>query len=289
MNFEAFKRDIRENGWQVLGAEVYENGVLTHAFGDTEQTRHPVYSITKALTSLAVGMARDEGKIELTANILDCLPAEPVEKMTGRQRETYRTITLRRLLTMSVAGYPFRPEGENWLDFSLAVPLPDPETPRFEYSNIPAYLMGVAAACAVGEDLKEYLNRKLFRPLGIEDPPCRHSPEGYFYGASGVELTVHELSRLGLLILNGGMYAGRRIVSEAYVREMSAVQQMNREGGYGYFLWKYRDGCSMNGKWGQKCYILPGENKVIAFLAHMEQGSDPVRESMERHLLEKKP
>ena len=288
MDFDAFQRDILENGWRVFGAEVYENGRLTHAFGDTNQTRHPIYSVTKSVTSLAVGIARDEGKIGLEANILRCLPGRTAEKMTGAQRDRYRTITLRRLLTMSVSGYPFRPEGENWLDFSLAVPLADPETPRFEYSNIPAYLVSAAAACAVGEDLKEYLNRKLFRPLGIQDPPCQYSPEGYFYGATGIELTVHELSRLGLLILNGGVYEGKRIVSEEYVREMTAVQQMTREGGYGYFLWKYRDGCSMNGKWGQKCYVLPGENRVIAFLAHMEDGSDPVRESMERHLLDKK-
>ena len=62
MDFDAFQRDILENGWRVFGAEVYENGRLTHAFGDTNQTRHPIYSITKSVTSLAVGIARTRGR-----------------------------------------------------------------------------------------------------------------------------------------------------------------------------------------------------------------------------------
>ncbi|MBO4925480.1 MAG: serine hydrolase [Clostridia bacterium] len=285
MNYAGFAGDIRRNGWQVYGAEVYENGALTWRFGDTEETRYPIYSATKTVTALAVGLAAEEGKLRLSDCILDHLPEEAARCMEDAQRAAYRHVTLRRLLTMSVAGYPFRPEGESWLRFSLGVPLPDAETPRFEYSNIPAYLAGVAAARAVGEDLYAYLDRRLFAPLGIIRPPCARCPEGYFYGATGLELTVNELSRLGRLIYQGGVWEGRRIVPEKWIREMSSVQQMNREGGYGYFLWIYRSGCSMNGKWGQKCYILPREGKLITFLSHLEEGSDAVRESMERHLL----
>jgi len=285
MDFGGFVGDIRAKGWQVFGAEAYENGALARSFGDTRQERHPIYSVTKAITSLAVGMAADAGKLRLEDGILRYLPEKAVGALTPEKKAAYRWITLRRLMSMSVAGYPFRVEGGDWLKYSLGVPLDRPDEPAFVYSNIPAYLAGVAAACAVGEDLYDYLNRKLFSPLGIPDPPCQRSPEGYFYGASGVELTVNELSRIGLLIYHGGVYDGNRIVSEAYIREASSVQQTNREGGYGYFLWKYRDGCSMNGKWGQKCYILPREGKLITFLSCMEEGSDPVRESMESHLL----
>ena len=285
MDFSGFERDIRKKDWQVHGVEVYENDALVWHYGDTEKMRYPLFSITKSVTALAVGMAADEGKIRIDDSVLKYLPEKVVGALRKKQRETYRTITLRRLLTMSVAGYPFRPEGDDWLRFSLGVRLPDAETPRFEYSNIPAYLAGVAAAHAVGEDLYAYLDRRLFAPLGIVRPPCARCPEGYFYGATGLELTVNELSRLGRLIYQGGVWEGRRIVPEGWIREMCSVQQMNREGGYGYFLWIYRSGCSMNGKWGQKCYILPREGKLITFLSHLEEGSDAVRESMERHLL----
>ena len=284
--FGAFVNEIQANGWRVHGVEVYHGGALAHRWGDTERNRYPVYSVTKTITSLAAGMAADEGKLDLDASVLTYLPPETVQTMPDSQRETYRLITLKRLLSMSVGGYPFRPEGESWLKDALKVPLEHPETPVFEYSNISAYLVGVAAACAVKEDLYQYLNRRLFAPLAIDHPPCGRCPDGWFYGASQMALTVNELSRVGLLLANGGEYGGKRIVSEAYVLEATSVQQMNREGGYGYFLWKYRDGFSINGKWGQKCYVLPEKKLMITYLSDMEQGSGAIKTSMEKWLLD---
>ena len=62
---------------------------------------------------------------------------------------------------------------------------------------------------------------------------------------------------------------------------------MNREGGYGYFLWKYRDGFRVSGKWGQKCFVLPKQKLIVTFLGHMPDGSDGLMNSMEKHLLGK--
>lgn len=285
MNFQAFVDDIRNNQWPVYGVEVYQNGSVLHQYGDTTEVRYPIYSATKTITSLAVGMAVDEGMMALDRCVLEDLPEWAVEQMGESQRRIYQPVTLKRLLTMSVAGYPFRPSGESWLLNALRCPLSAPEKPVFEYSNISAYLAGTAAACAVGENLYPYLNRKLFRPLEIIDPPCGFCPDGYFYGASHMELTVNELSRIGLLLANGGIFNGKRIVSEAYIKAATSIQQMNREGGYGYLIWKYRDGFSINGKWGQKCYILPRQGLMITYLAHMEHGSGLLKASMEKHLL----
>lgn len=285
MDFEAFERDVRAHGWPVYGAEVWQDGQRLHGFGDTAQHRYPIYSATKTITAIAAGMAQSEGRIALDRCVLDDLPGQVVAAMPSAQRELYRTITLKRLMTMSVAGYPFRPEGDSWLAYSLSCPLESPRQAAFHYSNIPAYLVGVAVACAVDEPLDSYLTRKLFVPLGIDAPPMAYCPEGWFYGASGMSLTVSELSRIGLLLMAGGMYGGQRLLPEAFVQEATSVQQMNREGGYGYFLWKYRDGFSINGKWGQKCYVLPARGLVITHLAHMEDGSAAIRDSMERHIL----
>ena len=284
MDFDGFVRDIRENRWQVYGVEVYENGVLACRWGDTD-TRYPIYSVTKSLVSLAVGMAVDEGKMDVGKSVLRYLPKETVSVLPKNQRAVYEKIPVRQLLSMSVRGYPFRPEGENWLEHALRLPLQDAETPAFDYSNVSAYLVGVAAACALDTDLYACLKRRVFEPLGIADPPYLRSPEGYFYGASGMELSVSELSRLGLMLSQGGVWRGERIVSAEYLREATSVQQMNREGGYGYFFWKYRGGFSMNGKWGQKCYVLPKQKRIVTFLSHLEEGSGQVRESMEKYLL----
>lgn len=285
MNFEAFVQDIQENDWNVFGVEVYVDGKPERQYGDTVRTRYPIYSATKAITSIAVGMAADEGRLDVEKPVLAYLPGEVTDRLPQEQRELYRRITVRRLLTMSVAGYPFRPHGESWLEAALRYPIADAGKPEFDYSNIPAYLAGVAVACAIGEDVYQYLNRRLFEPLHIANPPYARCPDGYFYGASSMELSVNELSRIGLLFYRGGTFEDRRILSEAYVREATSVQQMNREGGYGYFLWKYRDGFSINGKWGQKCFVLPEEKVMVTYLSHMEEDSHLLKESMEKHIL----
>lgn len=286
MNFDAFVRDIDRNRWNVFGAEVWQDGRLRHAWGDTQTSRHPIYSATKTITAIAAGMAHDDGRIDLTRSVLDYLPQEAVAAMSAAQRADYRHVTLHRLMTMSVPGYPFRPQGSSWLTDALGYPLPDVTQPAFEYSNIPAYLVGVAVACAVNEPLTDFLSRRLFAPLGISDPPMTRCPEGWFYGASGMQLTVNELSRIGLLLMQRGVYGGQRLLSEDFVREATAVQQMNREGGYGYFLWKYRDGFSINGKWKQKCYVLPRDGLVITYLSDIRDDCPELKRSMERHLLD---
>jgi len=283
MNFEKIVEDIKKNNWNVFGVEVYVDGKLLHSYGDTIDTRYPIYSATKTITSIAVGMAVDDGKLDINKSILEYLPTDVVNSMPEKQVEVYKSITTKNLLTMSVSGYPFRPEGENWLVNALNYPIS--LKGEFNYSNISAYLVGVVASCAVGEDLYQYLDRNLFEPLGIIKPPFEKCPDGYFYGASMMELTVHELSKIGLLLYNNGVYEGNRILSEEYVREATKVQQMNREGGYGYFIWKYRDGYSINGKWKQKCYVLPKEKLVITYLSHIEEDIPELKESMERNIL----
>ena len=284
MDFDRFVKEIEENHWNVYGVEVYEKEKLTHSYGDTK-SRFPIYSATKAITSIAAGMAWDEGKIDLERSILTYLPQAALHDLSQSQMAVFEKVTIERLLTMSVAGFPFRAEGESWLQYALSCPLSDVEKREFNYSNISAYLVGVALAHAVEEDLYSYLNRKLFIPLQITAPIYQRCPEGYFYGASGMELSVWELSRIGMLLYHKGIYEGRRIVSEAYVEQATGIRQMNREGGYGYFIWKYQDGFSINGKWGQKCYVLPERELLITFLSHMEEGSAALKEGMERCIL----
>jgi len=139
---------------------------------------------------------------------------------------------------------------------------------------------------AIGGDLGSFIEENILLPLGIERYEYGRSPEGYFYGASMMKLTVNDLSKIGLLLYNRGIYGGKRIISEEYVELATSVQQMNREGGYGFFIWKYLDGFSINGKWGQKCYCLESRKIMISFLSHLEGISQDLRKSMEKHILE---
>lgn len=285
MNFDAFIHDIVDNQWDVHGVEVYREGKLTYYYGDTRNTKHPIYSATKSILSIAVGIAGDQGKIDIERSVLDYMPASFISEMTQLQKEIYKNIVLTRLMTMSVAGFPFRPEGESYLRFSLSYPIKNPEVSLFDYSNIPAYLVGVALSHAVEEDAWTFINRNIMEPLDILDAKYSRCPDGYFYGASGMKLSVNDLSKIGLLLYNNGMFEGNQIVSEEYVKKATSVQQMNREGGYGYFIWKYRDGFSINGKWKQKCYILPEQKIIITYLCNITDESHDLLLSMEKNIL----
>lgn len=285
MNFEGFIKDIEKNQWDVFGIEIYENGDLTHTYGDTTENLHELYSATKTVLSIAVGMVYDMGLIDLDKSILEYLPQKKIAKMTEKQVETFRPITVRRLLTMSVADLPFRAEGESWLDFALSCEIRNPEEKAFNYTNINSYLVGVALTEILGRDLGGFIEERIFKPLGIKRYEYARCPEGYFYGASGMKMTVHDFSKIGLLLYHGGEYEGQRLLSKEYDELATSVQMQNREGGYGYFVWKYLDGFSINGKFGQKCYVLPKRGMMVTFLSHIEEDTTNLRSSMEKWVI----
>lgn len=283
MNFQGFVDTIKDKNLEVYGVQVFHKGEIVGDWQEVPIQRHPIYSATKSILSLAVGMARDEGKFDIEAPIYEYLKSEVSVYVSERQVENLKKISVKRLLTMSVQGYPFRPEGDNWLEYSLLHPLENVEEKSFNYSNIPAYLVGVSVAKALDVHLYDYLEERLFVPLGIENPPFQNCPSGYFYGASGMFLTVPELAKIGQLCMQKGMYNGQRLISKEYINEATAIQQMNREGGYGYFFWKYKDGYRISGKWGQRSFVFPEKDMVITYLSN--EGSGEVTEAMEAFIL----
>ena len=296
MNFEAFVNDIKTNQWNVFGVEVYEDGELTHSYGDTTDGLYKLYSATKTVLSIAAGIVYDMGMINLERSFLEYMPAEKLANMPAKQKESFEKITIRRLLTMSVEGLPFRPfheapDGsaadpeESWLDFALACEIKEPEKIAFNYSNINSYLVSVALTEILGSDLGSFIEERIFKPLDIKRFEYQRCPEGYFYGASGMRLTVHDFSKIGLLLYNKGVYKGQRILSEKYDELATSVQMMNREGGYGYFVWKYLDGFSINGKLKQKCYVLPKRKLVITQLCDIGDEGNDLRNSMEKWII----
>lgn len=285
MDFEKFINDIEKNEWAVFGVEVYENSVLTHSYGDTCNNIHEIYSATKSILSVAFGIAYDRGLVDVQKSVLEYLPASKIRKLSEKQKNVFSKITLQRLLTMSVKGFPFRPKGDNWLNYCLSCQIEKPELQEFNYSNLNSFLIGVVLTEVLGCDLGEFIKEEILKPLDIVNYEMQYSPDGYFYGASGMKLCVHDLSKVGLLMSNGGVYCGKRIISQEYADLATSVQQENKEGGYGYFFWKYRDGFSINGKWKQKCYCLPKQKIIITYLSHIEDNSHDLSESMERNIL----
>ncbi len=269
---EATAQFIRENLPQVHGLKIVqgENVLFRECFGDDK--RYPIYSVAKSFTSTAFGIAHDEGKLAVNEPIYQFLEKKYLDKLSANQLESFKKLTFKRFITMSVKGFPFRPSGDDWVEFALSCPIDYSTAQQFSYSNISAYLVAVACENAVGEHLIKYMTPRLFEPLGIEKPTFQNCPKGHFYGATGMELTLDELSRLGQLYLNGGTFGGRRIVSESWVNEAVTPRIKTDDGGYGYFFRTYNNCFSAVGKWGQKSIVFKDKGLVITYLSDLKNG-----------------
>ncbi|MGN0631426.1 MAG: serine hydrolase domain-containing protein [Ruminococcus sp.] len=257
------------------------NVLLRHIFH--KDVRFPVYSATKSVLSAAFSIACDEGLISPNLFPNDFLET----KYQNDVPEDFKELTFERFLTMSVSGYPFRPQGDDWLRYIFSLPVDYKAPPQFSYSNISAYIVGAALENAVGGSLYSYIERRLFEPLEIASPPFLKSPEGHFYGATGMELSIDELSRFGILYLNRGKYNGQRIISENSVN--AAVSEhilKNSDGGYGYFFHTSENSFSIKGKWGQQCIIIPEKNAVITYLADLKTNTDEMKKITDAYITE---
>lgn len=264
---------ISRTGFNVHAVEVLCGGevVFHHAFH--EEKRYPIYSITKSVTSAAFSLACDDGKVSAEMPLADLLE----KRYRARMSDDFTKMPFKRFLTMTAGKYPFRPAGDDWTDGILSLGTNHSDT-AFHYSNIPAYLVGAALENALGCRLTDYLQERLFDPLGIPAPKFAMSPEGHFYGATGMELTVHELALLGELYrLRGGNIISAKAVGEA----LTAHVRTDAEGvGYGYFFRVYEDHFDMSGKWGQRCMVFPERQLVLAYMADEPERSDKLISAM---------
>ena len=256
-------------GLDIFAAQVNIGGriVLQKIFG--KQKRYPVYSVTKSVTSCAFSLACDDKLLSPEALLSDFLE----ERYKALMSDGFKTLSFQRFLTMTAGSFPFRPTGENWCEYILSLDT-DCTDASYHYSNIPAYLVGTAVENAVGGDLAGYLSDRLFTPLGIASPPFQTSPEGHFYGATGMELTVSELASLGQLFLDNGSISGKQIISrDAVQRSVTPYVKTNDGDSYGYFFRVTDDHFSMVGKWGQRCIVYPRKKLVAAYLSHQPERS----------------
>ncbi|WP_058300262.1 serine hydrolase domain-containing protein [Gorillibacterium timonense] len=273
---ESFIQHVHELGLQVNGVIVTQNGrrLLEHAFVPDKRQR--IYSCTKTFLGTACGVALDQGLFSLHDQAVNYFADEWA--LTSADRRQWEQVTIERLLTMSIADFPFSCKSEkNWLNAILDLPLPEISRKQLNYSNVPTYLLSIILERASGRKTWEFMAEHVFTPLDIEPvADGANCPEGYFIGGYGIAATLRELDRLGHLYGNDGVYQGRRIVSEEWTREAMKPHGMKPEGngGYGYLMWSVPGvGAMIAGMLGQICLICRDKNAVITILSDLPDRS----------------
>ena len=233
---------------------------------------HVSHSMCKSIVSLAIGMLIDERKLSADTPVTEIFP----EKMRLISAARKKDLTLRHLLTMS-SGVTLNEAGsvteEDWLGAFLESRRRFRSGSRFHYNSMNTYVLSEIVRKVSGRSLSEYLDEKLFSPLGIVHYLWEKSPCGTEKGGWGLYMLPEDTAKIGQLFCNKGVWKGRRIISEAYLKEAASRQVSSPEHmsdyGYGYQIWmgKRSGSCQFNGMLGQNVYILPDLNMVIVTTA----------------------
>lgn len=281
---------IARNGTLVL--EAYFNGF-------DRETKHDMRSAFKSVTSALVGIAIDKGLVVDTEQpISEYFPDYWPSIDDGRSWKD--RITLHHLLTMTPgfdaeesAGIgPDREEdmirSEDWVAFSLGLPMACEPGARFSYNSSTSFLIGEIVARAAGDSLPEFAKANLFLPLGITEYCWTMAPQGCAVAQGFFHMRPRDMLKIGQLFLDRGTWQGRRIVSADWIEEstrphvQSAAGSGSRLGsddgkdgaardGYGYQWWTRTvrnppfDHYFATGNGGQKIFVLPHFDMIVVF------------------------
>jgi CubicO group peptidase (beta-lactamase class C family) len=257
--------------------------------GSARDTLQTSFSAAKSFLSTLVGIAIDEGLIGSVEDPVTRYLPELVER-----DPEFRRITLRDLLTMTsgiryheggfLGDDTYTYYGVDLRDIALnRTRIADPPG-SWHYNNYNPLLLGLILERTAGTSVADFASTRLWRPLGAEaDATWSLDSEdsGFEKMESGVNARPVDYARFGLLLLHGGEWNGRRILSRSWVRAATGVDATSPSASYysyGYFWWLDPDHPGRFyafGKYGQFIYVAPDADVVVVRLGR-DSGVDRV-------------
>ena len=244
-------------------------------------------SASKSVISLLVGVAIDR-KLIASAN-------EPVVKFfpeySSVKSPGWDQVTLRHLLTMS-SGMQWD-ENRGWNDpkndephlgseadpirYILSKPIAAPPDTVWTYNGGGTDLLGNILERVSGKPLEAFAREVLFQPLGITDLEWKTYPKnGKIASAVGLRIRPRDAAKIGQLVLNGGAWGGKAIVSPEWIAQsvrprFQAIGYFSGLFFYGQQWWLGRSiALEQEVKWiaamgsgGQRLFIVPDRDLVV--------------------------
>jgi len=236
-----------------------------------------VFSVTKAFAAALTGIAIEEGYIkDVNQPVSDFIPEF---KENGRDKMTINHLLQ---MTSGVAEKDHRDFGK-LLGFYYC----DDQTQKceklkmryapgtqFQYSSMTTQILGICVERATGKKFSEYLNEKIWQPLGMEhDALVALDQKGMAKQFGGLAASPMDLAKFGRLYLNKGNWNGKQILPEAWVNATQTRDTTEgRSATYSHCWWldtyplenKFdKDDLFAGGFRGQIIYVNPDNNTII--------------------------
>jgi CubicO group peptidase (beta-lactamase class C family) len=250
--------------------------------GETPTSLHDIRSAGKSVTSLLIGAAIDR---KLIAGVTDSVQ----RYWPAAKGSAIGDVLLSQVLTMRSGlaandEIPDSPGNENNLDlapdpevFLLRVPRATSPGTTYVYNSLTAYTAGLVVEKATRRKEVQFAREVLFGPLGIERFTWASDSVGHTKGQGNLAITTRDLAVIGQMVLDGGTFAGRRVISESWLSESTKpwVQIGDVDpyaDAYGYFWYSKThivDGTPTlvhfaSGNGGNKIYVVPSRGLVVA-------------------------
>ncbi|CAN7581895.1 serine hydrolase domain-containing protein [Variovorax paradoxus] len=235
---------IRKEDLDVRSFLVVKDGKLVferYSRGLGRDHNYELYSITKNVTALAAGVLIDEGRSRLDEKVAPVLAkARPDLKAALADKQA---IELRHVMSMSTGlFYDFKPTDDPiYYGAPDRLKLAAETTPRrppgeaFDYTDVNPILASATLGADAGMPLEAFAEQKIFKPMGMAHYAWeRADGKGLVSAGWGLRLRAIDMAKLGMLVLSGGRWNGRQIVSQAWMRTMTAPSSAPW---YGQFWW----------------------------------------------------
>ena len=210
---------------------------------------HTMQSVSKSVTSALVGIAIGEGKVPgVGAKAMSYFSDFKIAPDPRRDRMTLADVlTMRTGIRWDEESTDYTDPRNNcavmegrddWVRYVLEQPMAaDPGT-TFVYNSGATELLSYLLTKTTGKAADDYAKEKLFAPLGIEFF-WKRTPKGLADTEGGLYLSPRDLAKIGYLYLHDGVWDGRRIVPEGWVRDSTREWTKTNEPpyGYGYQWW----------------------------------------------------
>jgi len=260
---------VVKNGMQVLDA-------YYKPFGP--EFKHRMYSVSKSIVSIAVGILAGEGKVSLDDTISkyfpDLLPKDPhpfIMKATVRDLLCMASVHSRNTYTMYSKG---------WVASHFQTEPTHLPGKIFFYDTSATVTLTAMVERVTGMPFLEYLRPRLLDPIGVsKDIKCIKTPDGYSWGGSGVICTPLDLAKIAYVCMHMGKYKDKQLIPRDYLEKATTRQidtSLNFLGdpgcGYGYQIWiTPYDGFAFKGMGGQVALCLPKYDTMLITTADAQE------------------